>query len=98
MRLYFLLIQLFLSCYLVVSALGFRPETTSLELGTDGKYTVEITLVATGATMDEVVVTGTMKAVSRANSPVPVEVYTADFFRANPTPWYSSTGCPSSPA
>ena len=71
---------------LVVSALGFRPETTSLELGTDGKYTVEITLVATGATMDEVVVTGTMKAVSRANSPVPVEVYTADFFRANPTP------------
>lgn len=71
---------------LVVSALGFRPAETSLELADDAKQSVEISLIATGATMDEVVVTGTMKAVSRANSPVPVEVYTAEFFRANPTP------------
>ncbi len=36
--------------------------------------------------LDEVVVTGTMKAVSRLESPVPVEVYSASFFRQNPTP------------
>ncbi len=36
--------------------------------------------------LDEVVVSGTMKAVSKLNSPVPVEVYTAKFFRANPNP------------
>ncbi len=36
--------------------------------------------------MEEVVITGTMKEVSKMESPVPVEVYTARFFKANPTP------------
>jgi|TARA_B110000261_G_C13091115_1_gene359942 outer membrane receptor for ferrienterochelin and colicins len=36
--------------------------------------------------MDEVVITGTMKPVSKLESPVPVEVYTSAFFKANPTP------------
>lgn len=36
--------------------------------------------------LNEVVVSGTMKEVSKLDSPVPVEVYTAKFFRANPTP------------
>jgi len=36
--------------------------------------------------MAEVVITGTMKEVSKMESPVPVEVYTARFFKANPTP------------
>lgn len=36
--------------------------------------------------LDEVVISGTMKEVSKLESPVPVEVYTAKFFRANPTP------------
>ncbi|PZX53989.1 outer membrane receptor for ferrienterochelin and colicins [Algoriphagus ratkowskyi] len=36
--------------------------------------------------LDEVVVSGTMQEVSKLDSPVPVEVYNANFFRANPTP------------
>lgn len=36
--------------------------------------------------LDEVVVTGTLKAVSRLESPVPVEVYTPTFLKKNPTP------------
>jgi outer membrane receptor for ferrienterochelin and colicins len=71
---------------LSVSALGFAPETMVLELEEGTVKAVDITLFASGETMDEVVVTGTMKAVSRSTSPVPVEVFTADFFRANPTP------------
>lgn len=35
--------------------------------------------------LDEVVVSGTLKPVSRSESPVPVEVYTAEFFQKNPT-------------
>lgn len=35
--------------------------------------------------LDEVVVTGTMKAVSRIESAVPVEIYRASYFRKNPT-------------
>src|SRR5690606_8540210 len=36
--------------------------------------------------LEEVVVSGTMKEMSKLDSPVPVEVYTAKFFKANPTP------------
>ncbi|MEM5539311.1 TonB-dependent receptor [Olleya sp. AS48] len=35
--------------------------------------------------LDEVVVTGTLKAVNRLESPVPVEVYTSAFLKKNPT-------------
>src|SRR6218665_348848 len=34
----------------------------------------------------DVVVTGTIRAVTRAESPVPVEVYSPKFFAKNPTP------------
>lgn len=36
--------------------------------------------------LEEVVISGTMREVSRLESPVPVEVYTSGFFKANPTP------------
>lgn len=36
--------------------------------------------------LDEIIVTGTLKAVSRLESPVPVEVYSPAFFKKNPTP------------
>jgi outer membrane receptor for ferrienterochelin and colicins len=36
--------------------------------------------------LDEVVVTGTLKPVSRLESPVPVEIYSPTFFKKNPTP------------
>lgn len=36
--------------------------------------------------IEEIVMTGTLKAVSRDKSPVPVEVFSAKFFEKNPTP------------
>ena len=36
--------------------------------------------------LNEVVISGTLKPVSKLNSPVPVEVYTKEFFKGNPTP------------
>ncbi|WP_340155231.1 TonB-dependent receptor [uncultured Winogradskyella sp.] len=36
--------------------------------------------------LDDVIITGTLKAVSRLESPVPVEVYTPTFLKKNPTP------------
>lgn len=38
------------------------------------------------SSLDEVVITGTLKPVSRSSTPVPVEVYKPSFFRKNPTP------------
>ncbi|MFV0218850.1 TonB-dependent receptor [Empedobacter falsenii] len=36
--------------------------------------------------LDEIVITGTMKAVRKSDSPVPIEIYTPKFFQKNPTP------------
>ncbi|WP_333663417.1 TonB-dependent receptor plug domain-containing protein [Chishuiella changwenlii] len=36
--------------------------------------------------LDEVVLTGTMKPVSRKDSPVPIEVYSSKYFKTNPNP------------
>lgn len=40
----------------------------------------------TSENLDEIVVTGTMKAVRKSDSPVPIEIYTPKFFQKNPTP------------
>jgi len=50
----------------------------------DKNITVNFTLES-GESLDEVVITGTLKAVSRLESPVPVEIYTSAFFKKNPT-------------
>jgi outer membrane receptor for ferrienterochelin and colicins len=41
---------------------------------------------ATDKELSEVVITGTMREVSRPESPVPIEVYSNKFFRSNPAP------------
>src|SRR5690606_11698020 len=43
-------------------------------------------LIRENSELGEVVITGTMKEVSKLESPVPVEVYTAKFFKSNPVP------------
>lgn len=59
------------------------------------KWQILILLLAIGTkciaqsskdTLSDVVVTGTMKEMSRKDSPVPVEIVTAKFFKKNPTP------------
>src|SRR5690606_39153938 len=52
----------------------------------DEDVEVKISLSPQESRMDEVVVTGTMKEVSRLESPVPVEVFSPAFFKMNPTP------------
>ncbi|WP_257670416.1 TonB-dependent receptor [Parapedobacter tibetensis] len=71
---------------LEVKYVGYRPY--SLKIRTNGTTPTQkdITLMDERASLDEVVVSGTMKEVSKLDSPVPVEVYTAKFFKANPAP------------
>jgi len=67
-----------------VTCLGYhkwRQEIEALPTNT----TLHIALRVDESTLNEVVVSGTMKEVSKLDSPVPVEVYTAKFFKANPT-------------
>lgn len=68
---------------LVASFAGYTSDSIMMRAG---KTIYNFRLRNTAGTLGEVVVSGTMKEVSRLESPVPVEVYTAKFFKANPTP------------
>ena len=78
--------------YLSVAALfgGFQlaysqVDSLAVPAVKNDSLTTKKEVVKTGD-IEDVVITGTMKAVSRLESPVPVEVYTPTFFRKNPTP------------
>ena len=68
---------------LEVNHAGYVSERITIAVKNDA---VVYDVVLEPAMMEEVVITGTMKEVSKLESPVPVEVYTARFFKANPTP------------
>lgn len=63
---------------------GFSTEKKKITVKT-GPLEIDFELVDNN-TLEEVVISGTLKAVSRLESPVPVEVYTPTFLRKNPTP------------
>ncbi len=71
---------------IVASFLGYETNRRRISLKAGEHITIAFTLAEAFNTMDEVVVTGTLKEVSRLDSPVPVEVYNPAFFKKNPTP------------
>ncbi|MFN3444542.1 MAG: TonB-dependent receptor, partial [Bacteroidia bacterium] len=68
---------------LVISALGY--ETVFKRVVAKGKETItlNVSLDVSQTSLNEVTVTGTLKEVSKLNSPVPVEIYTPKFFQKN---------------
>ena len=70
---------------LVVSSIGYRTKTIKINVLNDKNILQNITLLDDNS-LDEIVVSGTLRPVSKTNSPVPVEVYSETFFRKNPTP------------
>ena len=67
---------------LIFSHIGYKPieikiKSNNLNLGT--------IILESDDRLDEVVVSGTLKPVSRLDSSIPVEVYTQTFFKSNPT-------------
>ncbi|UOX34986.1 TonB-dependent receptor [Flavobacterium sediminilitoris] len=67
------------------SFIGFKTQKKNIILYNETQLTININLDES-QNLNEVVVTGTLKAVSRLETPVPVEVYTATFLKKNPTP------------
>jgi outer membrane receptor for ferrienterochelin and colicins len=70
---------------LVVSAIGYLTKKQTVHLST-ANSTVTIFLENDDFGLNEIVVTGTMKEMSRSDSPIPVEVITPQLFKKNPTP------------
>ncbi|MDN5202804.1 TonB-dependent receptor [Fulvivirgaceae bacterium BMA10] len=71
---------------LVASFVSYTSIQKNISVKENSDITVNFALKPNQTRLDEVVVTGTMKPISRLESPVPVEVYTPTFFKANPTP------------
>ena len=69
-----------------VSAVGYAKYSQNIVVSSEADLVLNITLRADEMNIGEVVVTGTLKEVSRLESPVPVEVYSPAFFKLNPTP------------
>ncbi len=70
-----------------VSYLGHLPLRRTVRVVADEVLDLgTLIMEPTANDLGEVVVTGTMKEVSRADSPVPVEVITPALFRKNPSP------------
>ena len=69
---------------ITASYTGFRAQVKNDVVGTEN-ITVNFELKEDGEALNEVVITGTMKEVSRADSPIPVEIITAKLFKKNPT-------------
>ena len=68
---------------IIISYLGYKPYEHTIVSYTDDIGLIEL---QKENQLNEVVISGTLKPVSKLNSPVPVEVYTKDFFIANPSP------------
>lgn len=72
---------------LVFTAVGYRSAERRIQVKAGEVFLLgDVALERTSAELDEVVVTGTMKEVSRSESPVSVEVITPALFRKNPSP------------
>jgi len=72
--------------YLQATSVGYEPYRVQVKINSSNPVVINIPLKGDGAALNEVVVTGTMKAVSRAESPIPVEIITPKLFQKNPTP------------
>ena len=70
---------------LKVSVIGYFFYSKKIIITDNETIHLSIFLEISSERLEETVVTGTLKAVSRSESPVPVEVYSPTFLKKNPT-------------
>jgi outer membrane receptor for ferrienterochelin and colicins len=67
-----------------ITATGFKPYSKVITITSSASQT--ITMISEYQAIDEIVISGTMKEVSKKESTVNVEVYSPKFFKKNPSP------------
>lgn len=70
---------------IIASVMGYAPFEQRVSVVKNQQLVLDIEMDAVAESLDEMVVTGTLKAVNRSESPVPVEVYSPTFLKQNPT-------------
>lgn len=71
---------------LKLSAIGFETLHKKIVVPNSTNNNIHFELKKAYNQLDDVVITGTLKAINRLESPVPVEVYSPSYFKKNPTP------------
>ncbi|WP_366187477.1 TonB-dependent receptor [Flavobacterium ovatum] len=69
---------------IIASYTGYKTEKINISILDSTNITIDFNLKENNS-LDEVVITGTLKPVTRLESAVPVEVYKPSFFKKNPT-------------
>lgn len=70
---------------IVASSIGFKSKSAKINVKNASTIIKNFDLNENND-LDEIVVSGTLRPVTKSNSPVPVEVYSKTFFKKNPTP------------
>ena len=72
---------------IVVSSLGYKTKTTKITLNkNENEKIIQNFSLVSDNSLDEIVVSGNLRPVSKSASSVPVDVYSKSFFKKNPTP------------
>ncbi len=69
---------------LVISFIGFEPKTVPVHFKKTFQSDIGIISLIPYTALEEIVVSGTLKPISKRESAVPIEVYGPAFFEANP--------------
>ena len=70
---------------LIISSLGYQKKSVQINFKENQQIKRTFSLSETES-LEGIVISGTLKPVTKSNSPVPVEVYSKTFFKKNPTP------------
>lgn len=70
---------------ITASLIGFKPEKKKITITENTEITIKFNLIVEANILEDVVISGTLKAVKRLENPVPVEVITSSFLKQNPT-------------
>ena len=70
---------------IVISSLGYQKKSVRINFKENQQIKRNFSLSETES-LEEIVISGTLRPVTKSNSPVPVEVYSKTFFKKNPTP------------
>ena len=70
---------------LIISFVGLESKKLSVDFKKNNVQDIGVIELFSNKDLDEIVVSGTLKPVTKLNSSVPVEVYNKNFFKSNPT-------------
>ena len=72
---------------IVVSSLGYKTKTTEITFNkNENEKVIQNFSLVSHNSLDEIVVSGNLRPVSKSASSVPVDVYSKSFLKKNPTP------------